>query len=819
MYQTTVNPPEEQEYEDTIYPIYGDTQYNSSIEGRELNIHRLDKPYTDEESADFIIQYNHQQGMKIEETDTALYALENCQIMKDGVPVLNQNYGSGEDDIIIAGNDDSTMYGLDGDDYLRGSNLDDTIYGGTGSDVIYGRDGNDNICGEEGDDIIFGGDGDDTIYGGSGNDVINTGAGNNTIYAESGNDKIICNGNNTLYLSSGNDTIISESGNTNIIIEYGSISSCKVINNDFVIYYGNGSSIKLADYISNTDVYAVKTITVNDRSKTYNVSDLYQTTVNPPEEQEYEGTIYPIYRDTQYIGTDNDDFILDSITCNSNIEKVHLLKGNDIITIPDGGLTNAIVYGDDGNDRIMSYGENTNNTLIGGRGNDYIEVVSSEGNHTNTLIFNNGDGHDYLDCENSTIKFADTTLDDLDLEYYGAGIEYYESYIVKNLLIKYNSELDSVLLNIYDDIASTITITDKNGDEILLSDLILQRGEIPVSTDTQLIGTDGDDYIRVHNPNIEEVHLGDGNDNFGTAGQENVIIYGENGNDYISAEACTIIGGKGNDTMFNYSLEHEGTFVLNKGDGNDFIYTSESNSIIKFADSSLSELSLETVGDSLVIKYNSGSDSVLLQGSPNSVTLSDKNNTNISLLNFITQYGSILEYSDAKILGTNGNDIIYSSNDGPNFIQGGTGNDIYNVASLDNYVNIFDASGENDVININANKDDLVLKFDLRVDNEGNIINDSFKSMYITNISDFTNYYSGIKVANQFINGHEIEKITTADNYSITVEKINELRENIAGWLHDNGFESVQQVINSDENDNINNLMAQFQTADWQAMN
>lgn len=660
------------------------------------------------------------------------------------------------------------------------------VYLGTGDDnfnqfynkeaiIVYGEDGNDRFSNPS----SFG---NHTIVGGKGNDYFYANDGTFVIVLNNGDGHDILDGDN--YKIKFADSLFFdlsfENYGTDLLIKYNSGSDSILISGyqyytNYTIVDKNGYEILLSDLISQLEI--------------------------------------PDSTDTLLECTDRDDYI---IIHNSNIEEVHLGNGNDIISTDYGDLTNAVVYGDGGNDKIyVSYG---NNTIVGGRGNDYISTYNTAMDN-NTTIFNNGDGHDYLDCDNTTIKFADTALDDLDLEYYGAGIEYYESYIVKNLLIKYNSELDSVLLNIYDDIASTITITDKNGDEILLSDLILQRGEIPVSTDTQLIGTDGDDYIRIHNLNIEEVHLGDGNDNFSTAEQENAIIYGENGDDYISTEACTIIGGKGNDTMFNYSLEHEGTFVLNKGDGNDFINTMESNSIIKFADSSLSELLLETVGDNLLIKYNSGSDSVLLQGSPNSVTLLDKNNTNISLLNFITQYGSIFEYSDVKILGTNGNDTIYSSNDGPNFIQGGAGNDIYDVASLDNYVNIFDVSGDKDVININANKDDLILKFDLRVDNEGNIA-DIFKSMYITNISDFTNFYSGIKVANQFINGHEIEKITTADGYYLTSTQINELRENIAEWLFNSSeFSSVQEIIDSYDETNINNLIAQFQTADWQAVN
>lgn len=38
--------------------------------------YKLNKPYTDKQRADFIVEYNHKQGLIIEETNTALYALE-----------------------------------------------------------------------------------------------------------------------------------------------------------------------------------------------------------------------------------------------------------------------------------------------------------------------------------------------------------------------------------------------------------------------------------------------------------------------------------------------------------------------------------------------------------------------------------------------------------------------------------------------------------------------------------------------------------------------------------------------------------------------
>ncbi len=54
--------------------------------------HELIKPYTEEQRIDFIVQYNHNMGLLIEETETALYALEANEIMQDGIPIVDPEY-------------------------------------------------------------------------------------------------------------------------------------------------------------------------------------------------------------------------------------------------------------------------------------------------------------------------------------------------------------------------------------------------------------------------------------------------------------------------------------------------------------------------------------------------------------------------------------------------------------------------------------------------------------------------------------------------------------------------------------------------------
>ena len=129
---------------------------------------------------------------------------------------------------------------------------------------------------------------------------------------------------------------------------------------------------------------------------------------------------------------------------------------------------------------------------------------------------------------------------------------------------------------------------------------------------------------------------------------------------------------------------------------------------------------------------------------------------------------------------------------------------------------IYDESGDNDSLEINYDKNGIILRFDIEVDIDGNIVEQNSKNMYITTIDNFGNAEKGVKVTDQFVSGHSIESIKTVDNYALTSTQINQLRSDIAGWLHKNNFGSVQQILDSGIETNVNNLIAKFQNADWQ---
>ena len=56
--------------------VYGQFGELAVINGGNKMGYRLDKPYTETERADFIVRHNHEKGLKIEETENAIFALE-----------------------------------------------------------------------------------------------------------------------------------------------------------------------------------------------------------------------------------------------------------------------------------------------------------------------------------------------------------------------------------------------------------------------------------------------------------------------------------------------------------------------------------------------------------------------------------------------------------------------------------------------------------------------------------------------------------------------------------------------------------------------
>ena len=54
--------------------------------------YKLLKPYTEEQKIKFIVEYNHKMGLKLEETENALFALEENEIIFENEPIVDEEY-------------------------------------------------------------------------------------------------------------------------------------------------------------------------------------------------------------------------------------------------------------------------------------------------------------------------------------------------------------------------------------------------------------------------------------------------------------------------------------------------------------------------------------------------------------------------------------------------------------------------------------------------------------------------------------------------------------------------------------------------------
>ena len=129
----------------------------------------------------------------------------------------NLNAGAGND-FIFGGNKGDVLRGGIGNDVVYGQDGGDDLYGDAGNDVLRGGKGGDTLDGGAGDDVLDGGDitedasGDDTLIGGDGGDILVGGDGNDILYGDTEEVESIVVGVDELYGGDGNDTLYGGGG-------------------------------------------------------------------------------------------------------------------------------------------------------------------------------------------------------------------------------------------------------------------------------------------------------------------------------------------------------------------------------------------------------------------------------------------------------------------------------------------------------------------------------------------------------------------------------------------------------------------------------
>jgi Ca2+-binding RTX toxin-like protein/AraC-like DNA-binding protein len=563
--------------------------------------------------------------------------------------------GDNGSDTLLGGNGDDSLAGGEDNDVLSGDNGSDTLLGGNGDDSLAGGEGNDVLSGDNGSDTLLGGNGDDSLAGGEGNDVLSGGDGNDSIDAGDGNDSIDA-GNDNDTVSSGNGDDVISGGNGNDIIDAG--------NGNDTLGGGNGD-----DSLAGGEG--------NDVLSGDNGND----------------TLLGGNGDDSLGGGDGNDTLQggngdDSLSGGNGNDVLSGGSGND--TLLGGNGDDSLVRGGDGNDNLS--GGNGNDTLIGTPGDDTLD-----GGNGDDLIIGNG-GNDSLigGVGNDTIVA-------------GGG----------------NSNIDAGSGNDVISVTSggSTFVDGGNGDDTI--DLSGLQGPLAVETmaggATTVTAIDGTVIIfqNVENTigSINDLLIGDDNDNTLNGGAGNDTLIGNDGNDLL-------IGGQDNDSL----MGNDGIDTLDGGDGNDFLDGGNSDDLIFMGAGDNTVYGGEgndsisgDEGNNLVYAGN-GDDNVVVLNGNNTIDGGDGND--------IIQAGN----GDNSITGGAGDDVItagdgnntLSGGDGNDFIQVGNGNDILDGGSGDDTLlagdgdNTISAGNGNDFVQTNngndaidaGNGDDTVLAGD-----------------------------------------------------------------------------------------------------------
>ena len=639
-------------------------------------------------------------------------------ILSDGSTLLIKNGGHTSDtahhisQIIFANETDDSInietllptlpiYGTDNAETINGSNAGETIYAGGGHDTVNGNNGADTLYGGAGDDVLNGGDGNDILDGGTGNDMLNGGYGND-VYR--------------LMLNGGKDTIIDNYG-ANIIEIDANVSADEIeitrALTSVKIALPDGSSFTMTKSASESeDVYHLETI------RFLNGTDADINFINRLAMEPLHGTL----NDETLSGAAGNDTLYgkaghDTLNGNNGSDTLYGGSGNDTL---NGGNGDDTLYGEEGNDTLN--GGDGDDTLAGGADDD--NLYGGYGN--DTYLFGFGDGHDYIDDDSgeNIIKLkADVSLSDVTFERIGndfqvrlsdgstllvknGGCGNYTSHHISTIKFANGTDADIDV----ETLLPTITVQGTAGNESLHG----------VAGNDIMHGNDGNDTLNGNNGN-DTLYGGSGNDTL-NGGNGDDTLYGEesndalNGNDgddalYGDAGDDTLDGGAGNDILaggagndFLYGGYGNDTYLFGFGDGQDYIDDNSGENIIKLkADVSLSDVTFSREVNDLILTLTDGS-SLRIKNGGNGYQ------TQYQFSKIVFANGTDADINISSLLptvpvyGTAGNDNVIEGTAGGNTIYAGDGDDVV-WGRLDN--DVIYGEGGNDTLNGNDGNDIL----------------------------------------------------------------------------------------------------------------
>jgi len=305
---------------------------------------------------------------------------------------------------------------------VDGGNNADIIIGKWYSERIEGYGGDDTIQGGAGNDTLIGGDGDDWLLGGAGNEIMRGGTGNDVLEGGAGND--------WLFTNAGQDYLTGQDGADTFALQGTTFFSAGYLaaNTSSHSQTGTGIQVSLAGLVRNESVAdggaGSDTIQLGAQGDAFFLHDAYSD-----------------FNETVDLSRDSSGN--QSVARFSGIETILGMGGNDVIDLTspdyslagltltiDGGVGNDVIWGSDGDERILGgagndslFGGTGDDTLVGGGGADSFEFTRSS-TQTRLVDFNPDEG-DVLRFYNTGGATFDA--DSLHLTQTGVSISYVDA--------------------------------------------------------------------------------------------------------------------------------------------------------------------------------------------------------------------------------------------------------------------------------------------------------------------------------------------------------------------------------------------------------
>ena len=349
--------------------------------------------------------------------------------------------------------------------------------------------------------------------------------------------------------------------------------------------------------------------------------------------------------------------------------------GNDSIYNSGSKVT---ILGGDGNDSI--YNSDSKVTIFGGDGNDYVDNWSGD-----KVTINGGAGDDSIVSWGDSVSINAGMGDDSIYNRSANVLFNYTSGDGNDTIVGFKND-DTLLISgtsysTQESGYDVIVTVDKG--KILLQNAYATADSIHINDETITLESkviklsDGGDIIHASRDSISIVG-GDGNDSiYNSSLVSNVSIVAGAGNDYISngGSKVTILGGDGNDSIYSWSGDK---VTINGGSGNDSIDNSGSDASIDVGAGddyirNSGKKSKVDAGAGNDYIYNGGSKVTILAGAGDDYI---RNSGEKSKVDAGTGNDSIYNWYDSVTIDTGvGNDSIHNDHGSRVTIHAGVGDD------------------------------------------------------------------------------------------------------------------------------------------------